>query len=94
MGITDGKLVKGGIKTETKQTLDPRYYYSHELRQYGYAPKDWVKCSVMLIDMDDFKAFNSVYQAELNPPYPVRSAFAVSELALGTSVMIECLATK
>lgn len=91
MGIKDGKLVKGGVKTETQQTLDN---IRMMLQQYGYAPKDLVKCSAMLTDMDDYKAFNSVYQSELNPPYPVRSAFAVSELALGASVMIECMAAK
>ncbi|MDN5619906.1 MAG: RidA family protein [Psychrobacter sp.] len=31
---------------------------------------------------------------ELSRPYPVRSAFGVSELAAGASVEIECVAAK
>ena len=91
IGIKDGKLVKGGIKAETKQALDN---INTTLLQYGYQQSDLIKCSAMLTDMDDFGDFNKVYQAELAKPYPVRSAFGVTELALGSSVEIECMAAK
>ena len=91
IGFKDGKLVKGGVKAEAKQALDN----IHEtLLKYGYQKSDIVKCMAMLTDMDDFDDFNKVYKAELAKPYPVRSAFGVSELAAGASVEVECIATK
>ena len=91
IGFKDGKLVKGGIKAETKQALDN---IQAVLLQYGYKKSNIIKCSAMLTDMDDFADFNKVYQTELAKPYPVRSAFGVAELAAGASVEIECIAAK
>ena len=91
IGMKDGKLVKGGINAETKQTLDN---INATLSKYGYQKSDIVKCMAMLTDMDDFDDFNKVYKAEIAKPYPVRSAFGVSELAAGASVEIECMAVK
>ena len=91
IGFKDGKLVKGGIKAETKQALDN---IQMVLLNYGYQKSDIIKCSAMLTDMDDFADFNKVYQSELTKPYPVRSAFGVAELAAGASVEIECIAAK
>ena len=91
IGFKEGKLVKGGIKAETKQVLDNIH---STLLKYGYRQSDIVKCMVMLTDMDDFDDFNTVYKAELTKPYPARSAFGVSELAAGASVEIECMAAK
>lgn len=91
IGFKDGKLVKGGIKAETKQALDNIHA---TLLKYGYKQSNIIKCSAMLTDMDDFSDFNKVYQTELTKPYPVRSAFGVAELAAGASVEIECIAAK
>jgi len=91
IGFKDGKLVKGGIKAETKQALDN---INETLLKYGYQKSDIVKCMAMLTDMDDFDDFNKVYKAELAKPYPVRSAFGVAELAAGASVEVECTAAK
>lgn len=91
IGVKDGKLVKGGIDAETKQTLDNIH---STLLKYGYRKSDIVKCMAMLTDVDDFDDFNKAYKAELSKPYPARSAFGVSELAAGASVEIECIAVK
>lgn len=91
MGLKEGRLVKGGIKPETKQTLDNIHA---TLLKYGYQQSDIVKCVAMLVDMDDFDDFNDVYRTEMTRPYPTRSAFGVSELAAGASVEIECMAIK
>lgn len=91
IGFKEGRLVKGGIKAETKQALDN---INMTLLQYGYQKSDLIKCSAMLTDMDEFADFNKVYQTELSKPYPVRSAFGVAELAAGASVEIECMAAK
>ena len=91
IGFKDGKLVKGGVKAEAKQALAN---INTTLLKYGYQKSDIVKCMVMLTDMDDFDDFNKVYKAELAKPYPVRSAFGVTELAAGASVEVECIAAK
>lgn len=91
IGIKDGKLVKGGIDAETKQTLDN---IQNTLFKHGYQKSDLIKCTAMLADMVDFDDFNKVYKMELSKPYPARSAFGVSELAAGASVEIECIAAK
>lgn len=91
IGFKDDELVKGGIKAETKQTLDN---IEMVLLKYGYQKSDIIKCMAMLTDMDDFGDFNTVYKTELSKPYPVRSAFGVAELAAGASVEIECIAAK
>ncbi|WP_201594038.1 RidA family protein [Psychrobacter fulvigenes] len=91
LGFKDGKLVEGGIEAETKQVLDN---INGVLLQYGYKKSDLVKCMVMLTDINDFNAFNEVYKAELAKPYPVRSAFAVKDLAVGANVEVECIAAK
>ncbi len=84
-----GKLVSGGLKAETEQTLTN---IKTTLNRYGYTMKDVVKCTVMLTDINDFKAFNEVYTQYFIPPYPSRSAFAVKDLALNSKVEVECIA--
>ena len=91
IGFKDDKLVKGGVKAETKQALDN---IQAILLQYGYQKSNLIKCSAMLANMDDFADFNKVYQNELVKPYPVRSTFGVAGLAAGASVEIECMAAK
>jgi len=91
IGIKEGKLVKGGVANETKQIFTNM---DKVLAKFNLSRSDLVKCSVMIDDMDDFAAFNKAYLAELQAPYPTRSAFAVNELALGASVEIECLASR
>lgn len=91
IGFKEGKLVKGGIKAETKQSLNN---INDVLLKYGYQKSDLVKCMAMLTDMKDFDAFNEVYKTELAKPYPVRSAFGVKDLAAGASVEVECIASK
>ncbi len=91
IGFKNDRLVKGGIKAETKQVLDN---INGVLLQYGYQKSDLVKCMAMLTDMNDFDDFNEVYKAELAKPYPVRSAFGVADLAAGASVEVECIAAK
>jgi len=52
-----------------------------------------VKCAVMLADMADFAAMNSVYQTFFSDEPPARVTFAVKGLPLGALVEIEVIAT-
>lgn len=86
-----GKLAKGGVKAEADQILKN---IKKTLNKYDYEMNDVVKCLVILVDINDFKAFNEVYSSHFKPPYPARSAFAASALALNSQVEIECIAAK
>lgn len=90
---TDGPsgLVSGGIKAETKQTLEN---IRRVLERNGSSLNDVVKCTVMLADMSEWGAMNEVYVTFFaKDRMPARSALGVNGLALGARVEIECLAT-
>ena len=93
LGIAPGTLalVPGGIEAEAKQALQN---IRSTLQVYGYRMKDVVKCTVMLADIAEWPAFNEVYRGFFRPPYPARSAFAASGLAMGARVELECMAAK
>ncbi|NMP30212.1 RidA family protein [Thalassotalea sp. M1531] len=84
-----GKLAEGGFNSEAHQTLKN---IQTTLEKYGYDMSNVIKCMVMLTDIKDFGQFNKIYKQYFKAPYPARSAFAVSELALGSLVEVECLA--
>ena len=85
-------LVEGGIRAETRQALEN---IAAVLRGQGLGLENLVRCTVMLADIADWPAFNSVY-AEFftDVPMPARSAFGCNGLALGARVEIECTAAR
>ena len=90
---TDGAsgLVSGGIKAETKQTMEN---IRRVLEQNGSSFDQVVKCTVMLADMSEWGAMNEVYVTYFaKDRLPARSALGVNGLALGARVEIECMAT-
>jgi reactive intermediate/imine deaminase len=91
LGVAPGtlKLVPGGLEAEAKQTLEN---IKTILETHGYAMNDLVKCTVMLADIAEWPAFNEVYKTYFDDHFPARSAMAVSGLALGARVEIECIA--
>lgn len=86
-----GKLVSGGIVPEARQTLEN---VKAVLEQNGASLGDVVKCTVFLADMAEWSTFNGVYTQFFAKPYPARSAFGASGLALGSRVELECIAYK
>jgi reactive intermediate/imine deaminase len=93
IGIKPGtlELAAGGIGGEARQTLEN---IRLTLETHGYTLRDVVKCTVMLADIAEWAAFNDVYRTFFSPPYPARSAFGASGLALGARVEVECLAVR
>ncbi|HEY7545719.1 MAG TPA: RidA family protein [Blastocatellia bacterium] len=86
-----GKLAAGGIKEETRQTLEN---IRTVLEKNGSSLDNVVKCTVMLADMKEWADMNSVYMTFFKKErMPARSAFGVSGLALNARVEIECIAT-
>lgn len=82
-------LTPGGIKAEAQQTLQN---IKTSLQAHGYSMAHIVKCTVMLADMNDWPAFNAVYATFFEPPYPARSAFGASGLALGGRLELDVIA--
>lgn len=84
-----GKLVEGGIEPEAKRTMQN---VRDALEAHGHSMADVVKCTVMLADIAEWTAFNSVYRTFFEGRYPARSALGASGLALGARVEVECIA--
>lgn len=91
IGVIPGtiKIIAGGMHAEAKQTLENIQTILHT---QGLSMSNIVKCTVMLADMSEWAAFNEVYASFFEQPYPARSAFGTSGLALGARVEVECIA--
>jgi 2-iminobutanoate/2-iminopropanoate deaminase len=91
IGIQPGtlKLVAGGLKAETKQTMEN---IKTTLEAHGYAMRDLVKCTVMLADIAKWGEFNDIYKTYFSERFPARSALGVTGLALGAQVEVDCIA--
>jgi 2-iminobutanoate/2-iminopropanoate deaminase len=83
-------LVEGGIVAEAHQTMQN---IKSVAERYGSSMPEIVKCTVFLADIAEWPAFNDVYRSYFDAPYPARSAFAASGLALNARVEVECIAT-
>jgi reactive intermediate/imine deaminase len=84
------KLLGGGIEGETRQMMQN---IARTLEQNGLSFDDVFKCTVMLADMNEWRAFNAVYLEYFKPDrLPSRSAFGAAGLALGARIEMECWA--
>jgi len=91
IGVKPGvmELVPGGFEAEAKQVVANVKLI---LEAHGYSMRDVVKCTVMLADMANWPAFNEIYTTAFTPPFPARSAFGATGLALKSQVELECIA--
>ena len=63
------------------------------LRAAGCEPADVIKVNAYLADLDDFAAFNEVYGAIFQEPYPARTTVGVT-LPGGILVEVEAIARR
>jgi reactive intermediate/imine deaminase len=82
-------LVPGGIEPQARQALEN---IRTILERNGSSLDRVVKCTVFLLDMAEWSAFNDVYVEFFPASPPARSALGASGLALGARVEIECIA--
>ncbi len=82
-------LAPGGIAGQTRQTLEN---IRATLERVGSSMERVVKCTVFLVDINDYQAMNQVYATFFPTDPPARSTVAGSGLALGAKVEIECIA--
>ena len=83
------KLASGGIEGETAQIMKN---IQTVLKANDLDMKDVVKCTVMLADISEWGRFNKEYVKWFDAPYPARSAFAASGLAMSARAEVECIA--
>jgi 2-iminobutanoate/2-iminopropanoate deaminase len=83
------ELASGGVAGETRQTLEN---IKTVLEFAGSSMDRVVKCTVFLLNIEDYAAVNEVYATYFQVDPPARSAMAASGLALGSQVEIECIA--
>ncbi len=83
----NGKIVAGGIKAETKQTMDN---IGATLARHHSSFDQVVQCTVALADIAEWPAFNEVYKGYFTRHFPARMAYAADGLALGARVEVQC----
>ena len=82
-------LAEGGVTAQTRQTLEN---IRSVVEFAGSSVDRIVKCTVFLLDINDYAEVNAVYAEFFGNDPPARSALAGSGLAIGASVEIECIA--
>lgn len=85
-----GKLAGNGIKGETEQAIKN---IQAVLQHHGLSLDNVVKCTVILSDINDFKAFNEVYVQYFSKK-PARTTYAAAGLAVGAKIEIDVIAVK
>ncbi len=89
--IHEGVPVPGGITAQTKQALEN---IKKILNDNGLNMANVKKCTVMLADIQDWAAMNSVYATYFRKDaYPARTTFGNSGLASGNLIEIDCIAS-
>ncbi|MEE2775978.1 MAG: RidA family protein [Acidobacteriota bacterium] len=84
------ELVSGGAGAETTRIIRN---IEKILGQAGASLRDVAKCTVYLVDLDDFPAVNEAWMPFFGDHPPARAAVGVADLVLGARVEIECIAT-
>ncbi|NQZ45585.1 MAG: RidA family protein [Flavobacteriaceae bacterium] len=85
-----GKLAEGGIKGQTEQAIKN---IKGVLEHHGLSLDHVVKCTVILADINDFRAFNEVY-VKYFPKKPARTTYAAAGLAVGAQIEIDVIAVQ
>ena len=83
------KELAGGIEEQTHAALKQM---GAILEAAGSSYEHVVKCTVLLLDMDQFQTVNGVYAQYFTEKPPARMAYGVKSLPFGASVEIECIA--
>lgn len=88
VAMEKGEIVRGGIVSETRKTIENLIAILHEA---GYGIEDVVRVGVWLDDPRDFWSFNGVY-AEYFGENPPARACVQSRMMVDCKVEIDCVA--
>ena len=84
-----GEIVGSTIEEQTEQVLSN---IKAILTEAGTDFDHFVKATCFLSDINDFAAFNAVYQTAFSSAYPARSAVEVARLPRDVRIEIEVIA--
>ena len=91
LGNKFGSAPTGGIAEQSAQAINNIETILQS--GFGLTLESVIECQVFLVDMKDWPVFNSIYVKRFKPPYPARSSFGATGLALGGLVEIKCMAS-
>jgi 2-iminobutanoate/2-iminopropanoate deaminase len=83
--------VPGGIEAETRQMLEN---VGQLLRAVGLDYANAVRCTVYIVDFDEFAAMNAIYREYFPAEPPARATVQVGRLALDARIEIEVTAAR
>ena len=86
-----GEKVEGDIRAETRQVLTN---LQGIVESAGFQISDAVRCTVYLLDMDDYSAVNEVYMEFFPKNPPSRACVGVSQLVRDFRIEISLVAEK
>ena len=82
-------MVSSGIEAETEQVLEN---LGNVLRAVGLDYRSVVRCTVYLVDINDYAQVNEIYARYFSDDPPAREAIQVAALPRGARVEISCIA--
>jgi len=83
-----GEFVEGGIEAQTEQALEN---VKAIIGEAGMILKNVLKCSCFLKNMDDFVAFNSIYDRYFGDNPPARETIEVARLPKDAMVEVSAI---
>lgn len=88
MDREQGALVSGGLGPQTRKVMENM---KSIVEAGGSSMSRVVKCTVLLVEIEDFAEVNSVYMEYFPENPPARACFAVKALPAGALVEIDCI---
>jgi 2-iminobutanoate/2-iminopropanoate deaminase len=88
---TTNQVTGNSIEEQTKQIFNN---INAVLKAAGAKLSNVVKCTVFMIDLNDFAKMNKVYEEEFKGHKPARSTVQVVKLPKNVLIEIECIAVK
>ena len=85
----DGSFIDGDAATQARQAMDN---LGHVLRQAGLNYAHITRCTIFMLDLEDYAAVNAVYAEYFDEMPPSRAAVQVSRLPKDARVEIDCIA--
>lgn len=86
-----GKIVEGGVTAEAEVALRSMEAL---LGAAGFGWEHVVRCTLYLVDMNDFAEVNALYAERFPGSPPARAAFAVAALPKGARFEIDAIAAR
>lgn len=92
LGIGDDNqtIVPGGFEAETRRAM---VNLGATLQKHGLTYDDITMCTVMMVDLKNYDAFNAIYSSHFKKGrYPARATFGVTALPRGGLIELACQA--